>query len=412
MAAMFTSIIVARFYGAETMGIVAMINSFMSLAVVFIVLGTDTSILRLIPEHIANYSATSAFRIYTKIQYFVVGFAVLIGVLLFLSSNLIAEYVFFKPYLSFFFSASSVFVIFLSIAVLNTQAIRGLGLVRTFALMQMLTAVSKLMVLIVITMYFFNSNNPIYAIFSSCMITALVGALIMQVEFRKRIQPLDVVYNISVKEILAISFPMLMTATIYIAIGQTGILILGIFRNDAEVGYYDAAVKIAMLTTFVLSAVNTMAAPKFSELFHSGEMGDLFYVAQKSSKLIFWTTVPILIILIVFGKPIICLLFGPGFKEAYGAMLLLVAGQFINSVSGSTGYFMEMTGNQNSFRNIVLCAAVISVGLNLALIPFFGSIGAAFAGMASIIFLNIKTLFFIKIKYGKIIGYVPFVYIK
>ena len=67
--AMFTSIIVARFYGAEIMGIVAMINSFMSLAVVFAVLGTDTSILRLIPEHVARYSVTSAFRIYRKIQY-------------------------------------------------------------------------------------------------------------------------------------------------------------------------------------------------------------------------------------------------------------------------------------------------------------------------------------------------------
>jgi O-antigen/teichoic acid export membrane protein len=268
------------------------------------------------------------------------------------------------------------------------------------------------MILIVITMYFYNSYNPIYAIFASCVITALVGVLIMQVEFRKNIQPLDVVCNMSVKEILAISFPMLMTASIYLAISHTGILILGIFRTDAEVGYYDVAVKIATLTTFVLAAVNTMAAPKFSELFHNGKMSDLFNVAQKSAKLIFWATVPILTILIVFGRPIISLLFGPGYREAYGAMAFLVAGQFVNSVSGSTGYFMEMTGNQNSYRNIVFFAAFICVGLNLVLIPRFGSMGAALAGMVSIIFLNIRTLLFIKIKYGRIIGYLPLLSIK
>ena len=191
MAAMLTSIIIARFYGAEILGIVAMISLFMSLAVVFIVLGTDTSILRLIPEHMAKYSVTSAFRIYNKIQNFVVCVAVLIGGILFLCSNLIAEYVFAKPHLSYFFSLSSVFLIFLSIENLNTQAIRGLRLVRTFAFMQLLTALSILMILIVITLYCFDSNNPIYAFFASCMITALVGALIMQVEFRRKLRPLD-----------------------------------------------------------------------------------------------------------------------------------------------------------------------------------------------------------------------------
>ena len=408
LVAMVTSIVVARFYGAEIMGIMAMINSFMSLAVVFTVLGTDTSILRLIPEHVAKYSVTSAFRIYRKIQYFLTSVAVLFGGFLFWGSHLIAENIFSKPHLSFFIALSSVFLVSLAIAVLNTQAVRGLRLIRTFAFMQMLPAVAKLLILVVITLYFFNPYNPVYAIFASCLITALVGVLIMQIEFKKKMQPLDVTCNMPIKEILAISFPMLMTATINLAIGQAGVLILGMFRTEAEIGYYDIAVKLAMLTTFVLGAVNTIAAPKFSELFHSGNMADLFYVAQKSAKLIFWTTAPILAVLIVFGKPILGILFGLEFTAGYWAMVVLVIGQFVNSVSGSTGYFMEMTGHQIAYRNIVFGAAVICVGLNFALIPPLGAIGAAIAGTVSVIFWNIGSLIFIKMKYGKIIGYLPF----
>ena len=64
-----TSIIVARYYGAEVMGIVAVLNSFLMMTTIFTLLGTNTSILRLIPEHLAKYSLGSAFGVYQKTQY-------------------------------------------------------------------------------------------------------------------------------------------------------------------------------------------------------------------------------------------------------------------------------------------------------------------------------------------------------
>jgi len=412
IVAMFTSIIVARFYGAEIMGIVAMINSFMSLAVVFAIMGTDISILRLIPEHTAKYSATSAFHIYQKVQYFVAAMGLLFGALLFLSSGIIANQVFSKPHLSFFIALSSALLIFPAMAALNTQAARGLRLIRMFAFLQLLPAVSKFLILIVITLFFFNPYNPVYAIFASSVLTAILGALIVRMEFEKRIQPTDPVHHLPMKGILSISLPMLMTATIHITLGQTGVLILGMFRTEAEVGYYDIAVKLSTLTVFVLNAINSMAAPKFSELFHSGNMEDLFHVAQKSTRFIFWATTPILMALVLFGKPIISVLFGQEFTAAYGPMMVLVAGQFINSISGSTGYFMDMTGNQNIFRNIVLGAAITVVCLGFLLVPPFGTIGAAIAGTMGLILWNLGTLLYIKLKYGKNIGYLPFFHIK
>ena len=219
--------------------------------------------------------------------------------------------------------------------------------------------------------------------------------------------PSDAVNDLSVQRILSISVPMLMTSALTFVIGQTGILVLGMYRPEAEVGYYAIAVKLATLTTFVLNAINTMAAPKFSELFHRGKMEELFHVAKNSTKLIFWTTVPILVFLVVLGKPILVLLYGPEFDAAYSAMILLMLGQFVNSSAGSTGYFMNMTGNQIAFRNIVLGSAAVTIGLSFTLIPLFGILGAAFAGMVSIMVSNLGTLVYIKVKYGQTIGYLP-----
>ncbi len=77
------SVIVARFYGAGVVGILAVINSFLMLATLFTVLGKPTSILRLIPEHLVKYSPTSAFKVYHKTQYMVIGISLIMATLFF-----------------------------------------------------------------------------------------------------------------------------------------------------------------------------------------------------------------------------------------------------------------------------------------------------------------------------------------
>ena len=291
--------------------------------------------------------------------------------------------------------------------VLNTSAVRGLRLNRLFAFMQLLPDLSKLVILVTATLLFYNRNVPVYALFASWLVTAAVGIAIMQFTFRKRITPGDVIGDSSIRSIVTLSLPMLMTTSMSFLIGKSGVIILGIFRPEAEVGYYSVAVTLATLSIFVLQAINSMSAAKFSELYHSGRVEELFYVARKSAKLIFWTTAPMLVFLIALGNPVISLLYGEAFSVAYPALVILAVGQFINCISGSTGMFMNMTGHQVVLRNIMVSAAVINIVLNLLLTPRFGMIGAAFAGMFSISYWNIYTLVFIHRKFGRSTGYFP-----
>ncbi|MEW6518560.1 MAG: flippase [Thermodesulfobacteriota bacterium] len=401
------SVVVARFYGAQAMGILAVVQSFLMLTTIFTVLGTNTSILRMVPEHMEKYSVTSAFRVYRKTQYLVVGVSLVTGTLLFFFSGFVADKIFSKPHLTYFLSLAAMFVVFNSLMDLNTQAVRGLRLIRVFAFMQLLPSAITLFILVIITYYFHAQENPVYAYLAAIAITALIGALVMNKAFKVRTQPDALVLDIPVTSILSISFPMLMTASMQFLIGQTGVLMLAIFRSEAEVGYYAMAVKLATLTTFALGAVNSMAGPKFSELFHTGRMDELFYVAKKSSKLLFWTTTPVLLGLLLLGKPILGYFFGAEFMAAYPALVFLIMGQFVNSVSGSTAMFMNMTGRQNIFRNITFGAAALNISSNLLFIPYLGIIGAAISAMLSVSFWNIVTLIYMKKKHGRTTGYMP-----
>ena len=404
------SIIIARFYGAEVMGIVAVVQSFLMLATIFTVLGTNTSLLRLIPEHIVKYSPTSAFKIYRKTQFMVITVSLITGTLFFLAADLIADKIFSKPHLSFYFALASVFVVFQSLMLLNTEAVRGLRLIKAFALMQVLPQGFNLLLLISLGLLWPTRDVPVYALLGGFAMTGILGWIIMVYSFRKKMHPDDPIQPMTRRKILSISLPMLMTATMTFVIGQTGVIMLGMFRSEAEVGYYAIAVKLATLTSFALSAVNSMAGPKFSELFHSEKMEELFYVAKKSAKLIFWTTAPILLGFVILGKPVLHIAFGKEFTVAYPALVLLVLGQFVHSISGATGLFMNMTGNQNVFRNIVFVAAATNIGINLMLIPQYGIYGAATAAMISLMGWNIATLAYIKMKFGKSTGYICLLY--
>lgn len=405
--ALVTSIVVARLYGAEMVGILAMVQAFMMLAMIFSNMGMDTSILRLIPEHIVKHSVSSAFRVYRKVQYFVGVVSVLAGLALFFTADLMATTVFSKPKLGFFLELAAAFIVFRSLMELNTQAVRGLRMIGTFAFMQVLPQACMLLALIALGVVYSSDSNPVYAQLAAWGLTALVGVVIVNYAFRKRMFPGDAVEKMRLREILSISAPMLMTSSLQFMIAQTGVILLGIFRTESEVGYYAAAVKLATLTSFVLQAINSMVAPKFSELFHKDNIDELLYVARKSTRLIFWTTSPILLVMVAFGWPILGLAYGYTFTAAYPALVVLVIGQFINSISGSTGYFMVMTGQQRVFRNVVGTAAVVNILLCWALIPSFGLLGAAFAATVSIASWNIYILVFIKKKYGKSIGFIP-----
>jgi O-antigen/teichoic acid export membrane protein len=402
-----SSLIVARLYGAEVMGVLALIDSLLLMTVVVTGLGTTTSILRLIPEHTSKYSPTSAFRVYRKTEYLVTVTSAIAAGALFLASDALAARLFGRPDLAFLFALAAPFVVVKALVALNTHAVRGLVLIRTFGLMQALPVGGTLLVLAVATLAFDNRNIPVYAYLAGPAITAVASMWIVERTFRRRMGPTDVVHPTAIRSIVAVSVPMLMSMAMTSVIGDAAVILLGMYRTQAEVGYYAMAFKLAGLTGFLLMAINAIAAPKFSQLFHAGQTDEALRVARKSTRLIFWTTAPALLTLIVLGRPVLALLFGKEFTSAYLAMVILAVSQFMSSVSGSTAIFLNMTGQERILRNIMLAAAALSVVLNLALIPWFGIEGAAVARLVTVVCWNGCALRYIKVRFGRTIGYFP-----
>ena len=155
-----------------------------------------------------------------------------------------------------------------------------------------------------------------------------------------------------------------------------------------------------------LFAIESIAAPKFSELYANKKMDDFKKIIHQSTKLIFWTSTPILILFLLFPSFFLGL-FGEEYIIGKTVLILLVISQFITSCSGSVGYILQMTGKQKTFQHIIFSSAIINILLNFILVPIYGITGAAISSLISLIFRNFVSVYMVYYYYNIITFYFP-----
>jgi O-antigen/teichoic acid export membrane protein len=406
------SVLIARYYGAQTLGSVAIINSILSIAIVFSVLGTGTSIMRLIPEHIVNYSYLSSYKVYQKILKMTTLFALIMCISFLIFSNLLTKWFFSEADNTILILIAGILIVFKTIMTVTTQAIRGLEDKYSYAILQLFPHGPNLLLLCISLLVFPNIHSlPIITLMAGIIISSIVSYRLTERNFKNKLassitsQHLKLV---SSKDLLKISLPMFFADSSFILISQTGIIILGLILDEKNVGYYSVAVSIATISNLFFKSINSVVAPKFSKLYFKKENEEIFNIAKSSSKISFWLTLPITIVMALFGTFVIKILYGQEYVIAFLPMMILAVGQLINAMSGATATAMNMTGNQMVFQNIMLFTVFINLILCYFFIKFWGINGAAASTSFSSILWNALVLIFMKKKFGKTTAYFPF----
>jgi len=185
------------------------------------------------------------------------------------------------------------------------------------------------------------------------------------------------------------SIPFGLTAMMLLINGRTDILMLGFFREDADVGIYRVASQIAVFVAFGLQIINSIQGPHIAHLYAKGDMKRLQKMITRSSQLVFALALPTVILIVLFGPFVIRRLFGPAFADAYVPLVIICVGQLFNSSIGSVGSLLNMTGHEKDTTRSIVIGATVNVVLNLALTPVWGTIGAAIATTVTLIVWNV-----------------------
>jgi O-antigen/teichoic acid export membrane protein len=158
---------------------------------------------------------------------------------------------------------------------------------------------------------------------------------------------------------------------------QIDTVIVSAMMGNSETALYRVASQAAMLTWFGIQILQAIAQPFFARLYQQGDMANL-------KRLYHWTTVlavasaaPVLVIFILFGRPLIAFVFGPEFVGAQPMMIVLSAGYLINVMCGPAGGLLAMTGEERWASRAYLVMSALAVLIALSLVRPLGPIGVA-----------------------------------
>lgn len=198
-----------------------------------------------------------------------------------------------------------------------------------------------------------------------------------------------------VREWIYTALPLFFISSMHIILQQTDVIMIGFFIETKYAGIYSIASHLASLVIFTLGGINTIFAPMIAELYANQQHSELQKMLNRVSKAIFFSSLPIVIIIILFGDKLL-VLFGLEFTRGYVSLLILTCGQFLNALSGSVGFLMTMTGHQKEFAIVIGMSATLNIILNSLLIPIWELEGAALATAMTTAAWNIILVIYIK----------------
>jgi len=192
------------------------------------------------------------------------------------------------------------------------------------------------------------------------------------------------IYNVSPQYQYAVWSGALLRFTAISIIGvaslQLGVLLLGLFASDSAVASYGVASQMTQFVGLPLVLVNLVIAPHIVKLYQAGDVPRLQRLSRQSARFAFGIALVVGLTLMVLGKPIIKLAFGPEYvATAYLPMVILVLGQLVNEAAGSVGLLLAMCGHEKQTLYGHLVGLVSGVVLSLLFVPGFQTTGAALA---------------------------------
>ena len=156
------------------------------------------------------------------------------------------------------------------------------------------------------------------------------------------------------------------------------IVYLGFVTNDTEVGYYTTATKLYSILLALFTGVTSVIMPRMSVLLANGNDTEYKNLLQKSIKLLFSFSIPVIVFTITFAPEIIMLISGSGYDGAIIPMrivmplILIIGYEQIIVIQG----LMPLRKDKEIMK-ISVTSASLSLMLNVVLVSKLQSIGSS-----------------------------------
>ena len=194
------------------------------------------------------------------------------------------------------------------------------------------------------------------------------------------------------KQLLHFSWPLVMSSLLWILVPRTDILMLGYFTTVHLVGIYNSAVPMAEFISLFSRAFIPIFIPIFTGLVTQNKDQEIKELYKLITRWILIVSIPMIWVIFIAAEQVIVFVFGSQYIEAAVPLQILACAYFIPLFVGPTSSFLTTLGKTKIILYDTVFIYLLSVLLNLFLIPKYGLNGAAVATTVSFICHRMLTL--------------------
>lgn len=193
------------------------------------------------------------------------------------------------------------------------------------------------------------------------------------------------------KKLLQVAWPLALIVIGVTMYMSTGPILLGLLAGDEQVGFYQAALTIITPLAVIADAVGGTSLPLLSQ--HWNHNAKAFaHVIRKSIRYLMLIVIPLAIGMIMESERGMALLFGLDYYTSAGVLMVLALVLIPDFLNIFFAILLIAVKREKWALRATFTGIIVNVAMCVALIPYFGAIGAALAWLAAEI-----TVFFIQL---------------
>lgn len=257
----------------------------------------------------------------------------------------------------------------------------------------------------IISFYLFTKQGSLkeFTVYFVCTYWVLVVIILFIIKYKVNRKGSENHYKkITYTEIIGFSKHLFIISLLSTMLANIDVIVLGKFVNEHEIGLYGMALKVSLIISFILPALNSVFVPMIKNYFVQKDFDNLRKTAVKSSKIMTLFTLP-LVVLVFFFHNLIMSLFGNEFSAAGVILVILVFGQFIRSVNASSGFIAMSCGKHKQMTLNLIITFVVHLSLMFIVVPYYGILGAAIVRTIS---MSLQDLFSTFLS-SQVLGVIP-----
>lgn len=381
--------LVARTLGPEAYGELSLALMVLGIVNTFALLAMGTSLKQKLPQTKTVEESVSYIKSALQLS---VPVAAGFSIFLFLLSDIIAVHIFEAPGLSILIKTLAIVPFFNSISSISVQTFLALQNPKYKVLVNQIL---QNVIQVVATAAFIFLNFGILGAALGWATGAIMTSVLAFYILWKRFFPeFFAIKNYTPKrrELFRFSLPLVLSGAVTTFLGWTDTFFLGLYLDSTQVGFYNAALPIAMILNIPIQAFGNVSLPSLSEEATKGRKN----VEETLKTLARWTfmlTFPAFIGIALFAEEALNLLFGSQYAVASTALVVLSVGLAINSITSRIRDILTTYEKTDLVFKNTLFKLSANVPLNIILIPHYGIVGAAAATMLSTVVSSILVFF-------------------